>query len=98
MMKTSIMVLIVGAVLFVGGLALGLGVTMIGMIHTFNSITESGQVPAQQVAEVVSDSVTATAIGMAFSLLGLCLVVGVLIYRFAGRKRCGPKPKSRGIA
>jgi hypothetical protein len=85
-MKYSVTVLIVGAVLVVGGITLGLGVTMMGIVRTFSSITESGQVPAQQIAEGTSNSVVASAIGIAAALLGVCLALGALICRYPRKK------------
>jgi len=55
-MRTSLKVTIAGVVLFVGSLVLGVGGTIIGMIRSFNSVSESGAASPEELAEGVGNS------------------------------------------
>jgi hypothetical protein len=86
-MKKSVKVAIAGAVLFVVGFAVGVGITLFGMIDAFQTIAQSGaKARPEQVAEAVHSSMMATWIGLGVSFLGLCLGLGGLIVYFKGRK------------
>jgi biopolymer transport protein ExbB/TolQ len=69
-----------GALLLGGGFVLGLGGTLIGMLGAFSSVAESATPPSPaQLTAGVSLALITTAIGVAISVIGLCLVIGGLV-------------------
>jgi hypothetical protein len=104
-MKNSVKVAIAGGVLFVGGIVVGVGVTVVGMMCAFTAIGNSPTTPPpSELAEGIGYSLMATSIGMGVSFLGFCILIGGVIAYVAGRKRCNvpedrdPRgPQSTGV-
>ena len=101
-MKNSAKIAVTGAILFVGGIVIGVAVTVLGMMWSFNTIGNSpDRVSSSQVASDISYALMATSIGMCVSAVGFCLLIGGAIAYVVGRKRCrapqqrdprGPQP------
>jgi len=86
-MKKSIKVLVVGAVLLVGGLVFGLGCTVIGMMWTFSRLGSTQDVSPDQLGESLVSSFMFSAIGIPVAIVGFCLIVGGSIAYLVGRER-----------
>ena len=98
-MKNSAKIAVTGAILFVGGVVIGVAVTVLGMMNTFNTIANSpDKVSPSQVAGGLSYALMATSIGMCVSAVGFCLLIGGAIAYMVGRKRCRAlqEPDPRG--
>ena len=81
-MKSSVKIIIVGSVLFVGGIVFGLGGTIVSMIDTFNAVSVSGAGDPEILAEDISNALVTTAIGIPIAFVGFCLFVGGIISYF----------------
>lgn len=77
--RGPISLIIVGGLLVLGPLW-GLLGTMIGMIHAFDAIKDTGQGSPERLASGISASLWATAVGLAMSPIGVALLVGGIIW------------------
>jgi biopolymer transport protein ExbB/TolQ len=90
-MKKSLKLLIAGLILLVGGLLPGCVATLVGMLQSFNRIAASSRAPAPaEVVRGISQALIFTTIGLAVSLVGLCLVIAATIAYVVGRQSAAP--------
>lgn len=78
----------VGAVVFLGGLVLGVGGCTIGSMRAFNRLAESGLESPEGVAEGMSNALVSVAVAIPVAAIGLGLfIVGLIAYSSEKRNR-----------
>lgn len=86
-MKSSVKIIIVGAVLFTGGIVFGVGGTVISMIDTFNAVSVSEPGDPDILTGEISNALVTTAIGIPVSMIGFGLSLGGTIAYFVEKKK-----------
>ena len=94
-MKSSVKIIIVGAVLFAGGILFGVGGTVISMI-TFNAVSPSEPGAPDILAEEISNALVTTAIGIPISMIGFGLSLGGTIAYFIEKNKPGAPDADQG--
>ena len=86
-MKNSVKIIILGSVLFTGGIVFGLGGTIVSMIDTFDAIGVSDTGDPEILAAEISNALVTTAVGIPVAFIGFCLFLGGTIAYFVGKNK-----------
>jgi len=84
--------LIGGGVLTLGGPALGVIGTVIGMIGSFDTLGKAGVADPESLASNVGISLMSTATGIVLGAIGLCILIAGVIILIATRQKPTPPP------
>ena len=95
-MKSSVKIIIVGAVLFAGGIVFGVGGTVISMIDAFDAVSPSEPGAPDILAEEISNALVTTAIGIPISMIGFGLSLGGTIAYFIEKNKPGAPDADQG--
>jgi len=84
--------LIGGGILTLGGPALGVLVSVMGMMGGFNTLGKEGVADPESLASSIGVSLMSTTAGFVIGAFGLCILVAGIIILIASKQKSAPPP------